>query len=149
MSVVGDSSRESCKTEGLNTPLAAPGVQCAYTAAKTSDPKYPLKLSRNLKNPDNIMSTNRSLTKLSPSPRYIGGGYKTHLMWDDVSLVLQRYLLQHYLKAEDSACVQFRSPDSDQMSLVDGVLSVLDRVRYCCAICSAIPWCYIMPQLCS
>ena len=148
MSVEGDSSRESCKTEGLNTPLAAPGVQCAYTAAKTSHPKYPLKWSSNPKNPD-TMSTNRSLTKLSPSPRYIGGGYKTHLMWDDVSLVLQRYLLQHYLKAEDSESVEFRSPDSDQMSLVDGVLSVLDRVRYCCAICSVIPWCYTMPQLCS
>jgi len=148
MSAEGINSRESCKTEGLNTPLAAPGVQCANTAAKTSNPKYPLKLSSNPKNPD-IMSTNHSLTKLSPSPRYIGGGYKTHLMWDDVSLVLQRYLLQHYLKAEDSESVQFRSPDSDQMSLVDGVLSVLDRVRYCCAICNVIPLCYTMPQLCS
>ena len=49
-------------------------------------------------------------------------------MWDDLSLVLQKYILQNYLKTEDLECPGLHGNESEQTDLLDGVLSVLERV---------------------
>ena len=53
-------------------------------------------------------------------------------MWDDLSLVLQRYILQNYLKVEDPEKHGYHGNESetDQTDLLDGVLSVLERVSF-------------------